>query len=147
MVHSALLAVSLDEEMLSRNGVVVSDATVPDSDLPECSDLAEQLSGRFLIKYLRSDSLNRYSNASGLSHFPGKHFITPTVLCADTVVSSLNLPTYLVKPKFALVLDPSKLHAHGPRKVRGGNGAVEYLLMDGFAADAIVPPPWPREIK
>lgn len=147
MVHAALLAVTLDEEMLSRNGAVVLNSTIPDEDLPECVDLVSQLSGRYLIKYLRSGDVRRYSVMSGIDHFPGQHYLTPTVLCTETVVSTLNLPTPLRTPKYALVLDPGKLRAHGPRKVRGGNGAVEYLLRDGFGVDAIVPPSWPREIR
>ena len=147
MPHAAQLAVSLDEEMLMRNGVDVFAANTGDNELPLCVDLADQIRGRFLIKYVRWKDHRRYSVNSGITHFRGKHYLTPTVLCTDTVVSTLNLPTHLPVPKYALILDPEKIVAHGPRKIRGGSGAVEYLVLNGFDTDAIVPPQWPREIK
>jgi hypothetical protein len=147
MPHAVRLSVSLDEEMLTRNGVTVSHPATPDAALPACADLPDQIKGRFLIKYLRSGDHSRYSSLSGITHYPGKHYLTPTVLCTETVVSTLNLPTNLATPRYALVLDPEKLDAHGPRRVRGGGGAVEYLLLDGFPADAILAPGWPVEVR
>ncbi|MCW2630647.1 MAG: hypothetical protein JWR48_7369 [Mycobacterium sp.] len=133
--------------MLMRNGVDVLPSNTGDHELPQCHDLVDQIRGRFLLKYIRWRDRNRYSVSSGISHFDGMHFLTPTVLCTDTVVPTLNLPTYLPVPKYALIIDPEEVVAHGPRRIRGGGGAVEYLLLNGFDFDAIVPPPWPREIK
>jgi hypothetical protein len=146
MPHAARLAVGLDDEMLTRNAVHVFAASTPESSLPQCTNLVDQLGGRYLLKYLRSGDVGRYSVGSGISHFPGKHYLTPTVLCTETVVPTLNLPTYLPTPEYALILDPQKLVAHGPRRIRGGGGAVEYLLLSGFDLDAIIDPKWPQEI-
>ena len=146
MPHAAQLAARLDEEMLNLKGIYVFPTITAEAALPQCTNLVDQLGGRFLLKYLRSGDVGRYSVGSSISHFPGKHYLTPTALCTDTVVSALNLPTYLPTPEYALILDPAKLVAHGPRRVRGGGGAVEYLLLTGFDLDAIVEPKWPQEI-
>ena len=147
MPHATHLAVTLDEEMLMRNGVEVFPPNMADTDLPEAVDLSEQIKGRLLVKYLRNGDHKRYSTLSGVTHFDGRHWLTPTALCTETVVQTLALPTDLDTPSYALILDPDKIVAHGPRRVRGGSGAVEYFVKNGFDADAIVPPPWPREIK
>lgn len=144
MPHAARLAMTLDEEMLIRNGVTIVPPTTPDSKLPHCIDLADQLSGRSLIKYVRTDDRHRYSVLSSITHFPGVHYLTPTPLCREAVTGALNLPPFAT-PRYALVLDPTKLTAHGPRRIRGGS-AIEYVLLNGFPADAIVPPGWPVEV-
>ena len=144
MPHSVTLAITLDTEMLGRNGVVPSSPWVADVDLPLCTDLSVQLGGRFLLKYIRRADRSRYSILSGINNFPGVHFLTPTAICRDALVSTLCLPLLKV-PSFALVLDPMKLEAHGPRFIRSGVG-IEYVLLKGFPADAIVKPGWGIEV-
>jgi len=146
MPHATQLAITLDEEMLMRNGVDVFRPDTDIDDLPEASDLSEQIGGRFLMKYLRSGDHKRYSVISKKTYFDGLHYLTPTPLCTANVVEALALPTDLDTPSYALILDPKKIVAYGPRRVRGGR-AVEYIVKDGFALDAIVEPRWPRVIK
>lgn len=145
MPHAVNLAINLDDEMLTIRGIKVHPFTTPDTALPHRPDLADELAGRFLIKYVREPDVQRYSIMSGVTHFPGVHFVTPTVLCAEVLQAALHLPPVRPFPKYALVLDPAKLEAYGPRRIRGGQG-VEYLLLNGFSVDAIVPPGWPRKI-
>ena len=98
------------------------------------------------MKYLRSGDHKRFSVIAKTKYYDGKHWLTPTPLCPANVVHALALPTDLEVPSYALILDPNKIVAYGPRRVRGGR-AVEYLVKDGFALDAIIEPQWPREIK
>jgi hypothetical protein len=138
------LAVLLDEEMLRAKSVIVSDAGVPDASLPKCVDLADQVGGRHLIKYLREGDHRRYAGAPAGSYFGGIHYVTPTPLRRRELVRVLNLPTGLPAPRYALLLDPLHLDAWGPRRIRSGRG-IEYLLLNGFSADAISGS-WPIEV-
>ena len=147
MPHATQLAVTLDEEMFMRNGVYVFPPDTDVDDLPEVVDLKDQMRGRLLLKYLRSGTHRRYSINSKIKHFRGQHWLTPTPLCTAAVVKTLALPTDLDTPSYALLLDPERIVAYGPRRIRGGSGAIEYLIKHGFDVDAIVDPPWPREIK
>jgi hypothetical protein len=145
MNHSTDLALALDEEMLGRHGVVIAPPWTPDTALTPCSDLATQLGGRYLLKYVRRDDHRIYSAPSRTARFPGVHHVTPSVICRGDLVSALNLPP-LNPPRYALLLDPARLDALGPRRIRGGR-AVEYVLLHGFTLDAIVPPGWPVEVR
>lgn len=143
MSHAIDVALALDEEMLGVHGVAISSPFVADSALP-VADLSLQLGGRCLIKYVRAADRNRYSVTSGITHFPGVHYLTPTPICGAELVATLNLPPFET-PRFALLLDPLKLVANGPRKIRTGRG-YEYVLLNGFGVDAIVKPGWPVKV-
>jgi hypothetical protein len=105
-------------------------------------NLAAELGDRWLIKYVRHGDHARYSVLAGTPLFSGVHYVTPTPLAQAHVVSVLNLPSHLPAPRFALLLDPKKVEAWGPRRIRGGRG-IEYILRAGFGAAAIVAPGWP----
>src|ERR1700712_2186667 len=109
MPHATQLAITLDEEMLTRNGVMVSPPSTVDDDLPLAVDVSGQLGGRFLMKYLRSGDHKRFSVISGKTYFAGAHWVTPTPLCTANVVEVLALPTDLATPAYALILDPDKV--------------------------------------
>ncbi len=146
MSHAVRLALTLDEEMLAAHGVVIADPWVPDKDLPPCPDLASQLGNRFLVKYVRREDRSRYSPPfSGITTYPGVHYVTPTAICRDELVAILNLPP-LPAPRYALILDPARLDAVGPRRVRSGQ-ALEYVLPNGFPSNAVVAPGWPVEVR
>jgi hypothetical protein len=144
MPHSVNLAITLDEEMLGRHAVYVHPPWAPDSSLPLCADLEAQVGDRFLLKYVRSSDRNHYSVMSGVTYFSGVHYVTPTPICQGELTSVLNLPP-MPAPRFALILDPSKLDARGPRRIRSGRG-IEYVLANGFPRDAIVSPGWPVSV-
>jgi hypothetical protein len=144
MNHATDLSLALDEEMLGRHGVVIAPPWTPDTTLTPCADLAAQLGDRYLLKYVRRDDRTIYAAPSRTAWFSGVHHVTPSVICRGDLVSALNLPP-LAPPRYALLLDPAKLEALGPRRIRGGR-AVEYVLPNGFALDAIVPPGRPVEV-
>src|SRR3712207_1853779 len=60
MPHATAFALNLDEEMLGRHGVAVAPPFTPDHALPVCVDLAGQLGGRYLIKYVRSGDHHQF---------------------------------------------------------------------------------------
>lgn len=140
--HSTVLSTHLDVEMLLARGVKLADSNVPDAALPVCSDLADQLAGRYLLRYVRADTLAAYTFAAPGTHWPATAYVTPTAYCADELAAVLNLPPTLDPPTHAIILDPSSLTASGPRRVRWGTG-VEYVLPNGFTADDMVWPQWP----
>ncbi|MEW1735862.1 hypothetical protein AB0346_07920 [Nocardia beijingensis] len=140
MTHATALAINADINMLQHHGVTVYPENIADSALPPCPDLAQDLGGRYLIKYIRQDSFNRLSAMSGITHFPGRHHVTPTVLCAADLGKALHLPP-LPNPKYALLLNPAKVQAVGPRRILQGIG-IEYILPNGFPVDAIIDPQW-----
>ncbi len=144
--HAVDLSITLDEEMLGRHGISVASPWTPDSLLPPCPDLARQVGDRFLLKYVRRDDRQRYSCFSGITHYSGVHYVTPTAICRQEVVAVLNLPAPLPAPAFALILDANLLEAQGPRRIRSGRG-LEYVLPNGFPSKAIVAPGWPVTVK
>ena len=140
--HSTNLAANLDIEMLHARGVAISDANVPDDDLPVCADLADQLCGRFLLRYVRKAALAAYTFAAPGTAWPDTAYVTPTALCRRETKGALNLPPTLPAPTHAVLLDPANLHATGPRRVRWAP-TVEYILPNGFTVDDVVWPLWP----
>jgi hypothetical protein len=145
VTHATNLSLVLDEEMLGRHRVVVAPPWTPDLALSPCDDLAAQLGGRLLVKYLRKEDRRTYSGSSAVVHFPGIHHVTPTAICLSNLASVLNLPP-LDPPRYALLLDPTRLEALGPRRIRGGR-AIEYVLPRGFPLSAVVPPHGPIEVR
>jgi hypothetical protein len=127
--------------MLLAAGVSIASENTPDDQVPFATNLAAQLSGRYLIKYVRQTDLSRYSSLSGLTYFPGPHFVTPTAIAAPDLPAALNLPP-LPSPSGALLLQPSILTlVRGPRRIAAGIG-VEYILDQGFSLAAVVQPQW-----
>ncbi len=143
--RAADLAIILDEEMLGQHNAAIAAPWTPDDQLPECTSLASELGDRYLVKYLRRGDHTRYSVRSGISYFPGVHFVTPTPLARSQLIPVLNLPSDLPAPRYALLLDPAHVTARGPRRIRGGHG-VEYVLFSGFPSTAIAAPGWPITI-
>jgi hypothetical protein len=138
------LAAYLDVQMLLRRGVKIHDEIVADEDLPVCADAAAELGGRFLIKYLRAHEESRYNTLAGVAFFDGPHWFTPASLAGKDLRVALNLPP-ADRPQRALLLQPELLpDVRGPRRIAGGIG-VEYVVLNGFPAEAIVPPRWPME--
>ena len=85
-------AAILDINMLQRLGVAIASEGTVESDLPPVLDCARELGGRLLIKYIRADAERHYSRFSGVTEFPGPHWLTPTPLNSEEVESALNLP-------------------------------------------------------
>jgi hypothetical protein len=121
--------------MLEAKGIPIADASVVESALPLKSgtEVALELSGRFLLRYLRRAEVNQYAFGSG-----NRHFVTPTAYAAEECAAWLRLPDPAVRRSHVLLLDASKIaEIRGPRWVEGGGG-IEYILPSGFPQGALV---------
>jgi hypothetical protein len=133
-------AAVLDLAMLHRLKVSIADEWAETDDLPMVSDPVAELGGRLLIKYIRPADMVRYSTLSGITDFPGPHYLTPTGLPQAEVEAALNLPP-LDTPAGALLLLPEAvIGLRGPRRIAGGQ-TIEYVC-DSFPLAAIAAPRW-----
>jgi len=95
-------------------------------------DIAAELGGRYLLRYLIRKQYRQFTTGSA-----ALHFVTPTPYSPTEVISWLALPT-TARREFALFLDARRLSdVRGPRRVLLGGG-LEYILASGFPATAIV---------
>jgi hypothetical protein len=127
------LATYLDHDMLLKKTNIASSST-PDTALAVKTGavVAEELSGRLLIRYLRRSEVGQYLYGNS-----ARHFVTPTPYGSADCVTFLALPDPTVKRGHLLLLDPSKIEEiSGPRWVEAGGG-IEYLLPRGFPQAAL----------
>ncbi len=139
----AQLATNLDVQMLVFQGVTVFSSSVPDSGLPvkTGTEVARELAGRPLLRYLRKEDANRYLRGD-----ENRQCVTPTPYSADDVIGFLNLPDPATERTHFLLLQPEKiLEILGPRYICWGQG-IEYILPHGFNSDALVNP-WAVEMR
>lgn len=133
----------LDHQMLIKRGANIAASSTPDAMLAvkAGSAVAEELGGRYLIRYLRRSEVNQYLYGNA-----ARHFVTPTPYAAADCVAYLALPDPTVKRGHLLLLDPSKIEEiSGPRWVEAGR-AIEYLLPRGFPQAALAFR-WALELK
>jgi len=105
--------------------------------------VAGELGNRFLVRYLRATQLNEFRRGS----IGRKHWVTPTAYEPDETIPWLALSPTLLAPSYALLLDPNKIPIiKGPRYVRMGAG-IEYVLPNGFPANAIAGLPWEVNVR
>ena len=107
----------------------------PDDSLPLKSgrDVALELGGRYLLRYMLPHQVDQFREGSR-----ARHFVTPTPYSPEDTVSWLYLPKPTGDRPFVLLLDPASIPSlQGPRWVRLGNG-IEYILPQGFPREAIV---------
>jgi hypothetical protein len=130
------LATILDGEMLEVvHGVQIEARTVPDSKLPLKSgvQVAAELGGRYLLRYVLNRQLGSFLAGSTSSHY-----VTPTPYGSHEAISFLNLPLPRYHRHFLLLLNPLHIEVvQGPRWVRLGSG-IEYILPKGFPKMALV---------
>ena len=101
--------------------------------------VAGELGGRYLLRYLLRHQVGSYINGS-----TDRHYTTPTPYSPADTVSWLTLPSPTRKRDFVMLLDPTKIDTIlGPRWTRLGKG-IEYILPGGFNKDALV---WPWELQ
>ena len=137
------LATKLDVEMLVKQGVKVASSAVPDDDLPlkTGKEVAHELGGRPLVRYLRWEDAGRYLYGDS-----NRHCATPTAYSSDDVVGFLNLPDPITRRTHFLLLNPAKvIELLGPRYILWGSG-IEYVLPEGFPKEALLNP-WGIEIR
>ena len=145
MSSASWLATALDQEMLEvvrSPSVAIAPRATPDSALPSKtgSDVARELGGRYLLRYVLDDQVGEY-----LAGSTAPHWTTPTPYSATDTVSWLALPAPTLIRRYVMMLDPARIpQLLGPRWIRFGKG-IEYLLPSGFPANAVVFP-WELEI-
>ena len=129
------LATVLDQEMIEGRGGTIAARSIADAALPPRSgaDVAAELQGRFLVRYMLRSQVGDYGGGS-----TDKHWVTPTPLCTREIPSFLTIPNPLGRRTHAMLLDPAAItEILGPRWVRGGTG-IEYLLPKGVPAAAVL---------
>lgn len=135
------LATSLDQEMLEvARDVQIAPAFTSDEDLSDHwrktgVRVAEELGGRYLIRYSTTDKNDEYKDARA-----GRFYTTPTPYSSKDTIDWLCLPHAGFARTYFSLFDPSKIHVIlGPRWIRLGDG-IEYVLSEGFEEDALVTP-------
>jgi hypothetical protein len=132
------LATMLDQESLAARGVFIADRATRDEDLEARSgaDVARELSGRMLLRYLLDEQVDLFKDGS-IGH---KHWVTPTPYAPPETIKWLCLPRPNLPRQYVMLIDPAKVNAiKGPRWIRGGLG-IEYFLPDGFPQQALMSP-------
>jgi hypothetical protein len=142
------LATLLDADMIGPHRIYPGNTRV--QDLPTVLDPASELHGRFLLRYVLARHVGELRNGSS-----DPQWVTPTPYAPEETVSWLALPAPTEPREYVLMLDPSRLHGLvGPKWVYMGRG-IEYILTQGFDAEAIVnlspgspiPARWEIEIR
>ena len=138
MGTSSKLAKCLDESMLQEaHGVLIAPSHMLDEDLREKTgpQVADELGGRYLMRYVLANQIQAFSVGSSRVHY-----VTYTPYSPEETIGQLALPKGTEPRSHVFLLRPSKLKkVLGPRWVRGGYG-IEYLLPEGFGKDALVLP-------
>jgi hypothetical protein len=129
------MATLLDQEQIEKSRPIAARprdvASLPDRTGVQ---VAAELGGRFLLRYLTGSQVSEFRDGST----DRDHWVTPTAIAPEEVVSWLALLAAHVPRKHALILDPAKIAViRGPAWIRLGLG-VEYYLPYGFVKAAIV---------
>jgi hypothetical protein len=96
------------------------------------AQVATELSGRYLLRYLLPHQVGQYAAGSG-----DQHWVTPTPYAPEETVSWLALPAPRDPRTYVMVLHPAQIPVIcGPRWVRFGGG-IEYYLPNGFPPAAL----------
>ena len=99
------------------------------------TSVAEELGGRKLLRYLTAVQFGQFRNGSD-----AEAYVTPTPYTSDEAGTWLVLPIPWIRREHVLVLDPARIpRIQGPMLVAGARG-VQYILPEGFPAEAIVVP-------
>jgi hypothetical protein len=125
----------LDQEQIEL-GTAIASRHQPVETMPDRSgkDVALELGGRFLVRYLVDAQLNEFLSGSE----DRGHWVTPTPVAPESVVAWLALFAPLLARRHALVLNPEEIDViRGPAWIRGGQG-IEYYLPSGFPQAAVV---------
>lgn len=125
------LAATLDLDWIAS----VSPPRVRDEELPVLSgeDLAAQLHGRLLLRYLLPEQVGLFLAGSS-----DKHWVTPTAFSPTEAIEALALFRPRDPRTYVLALEPARIErALGPRQVQLGVG-IEYVLPDGFPLEAVL---------
>jgi hypothetical protein len=134
-VTSAWLSTLIDQEQIELTGLIGPHAGDVES-MPDRTgaDVAKELGGRLLLRYLVESQLTAFLDGSD----DRDHWVTPTAISPSDVISWLALFAPNLPRRHALLLDPAKIPTiRGPAWIRLGSG-LEYYLPSGFPKDAIL---------
>lgn len=124
------LATNLDLEMLLARGVIISPSNIPIEDLPikTGEEVADELAGRPLIRYLCRQDVSKYLRGDR-----NPHYTTPTPYSSTDLISFLCLPDPQTARTHCLLLDPQNIEVIlGPRLIQWGGG-IEYIRRMDFS--------------
>jgi hypothetical protein len=129
------LATLLDLEQIEAATVIAPRSQtvegLPDRPGPE---VAAELGGRFLVRYLVESQLDAFLGGST----DRAHWVTPTPIAPEAAVPWLALVAPRVPRMHVLLLDAARVDiVRGPAWIRLGQG-IEYYLPTGFPQTAIV---------
>jgi hypothetical protein len=133
-LSSAMLATLLDQEMLEVvRAIPIASRTTPMAALQKTgAQVANELGGRYLLRYLLREQVGSYAAGSN-----DRHWVTPTPYAPGDTIPWLALPAPTRPRTHVMLLDPSKIATIcGPRWVRFGKG-IEYHLPSGFPPTAL----------
>lgn len=128
---SSWIATTLDQEQIELTGTIAPRSGDVEA-LPDRSGLevANELGGRLLARYLTASQVTAF----GAGSTDRAHWVTPTAISPDEVISWLALFGPHVARQHVLLLDPAKFDViRGPSWIRLGQG-LEYYLPSGFPA-------------
>jgi hypothetical protein len=104
------------------------------------AEIARELGGRKLLRYLRSDQLGAFRDGS-----TDITYVTPTPYTPEETARWLVLPSAHVPRTHVLILDPDRIpYVQGPLWVAAGRG-IQYILPAGFPPEAILVPGAPGQ--
>jgi hypothetical protein len=132
----------LDEQMA---GKAIHAPTVPIDQLPIRSgvEVARELGGRSLLRYVTPNLVHEPDG----SRVGQPTFVTPTPYAPQDPSHFLELPMPHVARPYVIFLDPSQIdRIAGPQYVGPGLG-LQYVLPDGYDAEAVMAPGWAHEVR
>ncbi len=129
------MATLLDQEQIEQTTAIV--ARPQDvRDMPDRRgvDVAAELGGRLVVRYLVDSQVDEFTHGSN----DRGHWVTTTAISPEDVIFWLALYAPRDRRRHALLLDPAKIEIiRGPAWIRLGPG-LEYYLPNGFPEDAVV---------
>ncbi len=138
MAWSPWLATWLDERFLATRGVPV----LPPLSLSAAmylarsgADVANELQGRLLLKYLRRRDLGRLNEGSSYESWAA---ITP--YCSEDIAGWLQLPFKRDPRRHVLLIDPARVPLVAGSYWMAGGCGIQYYLPAGFPGEAVVVP-------
>ena len=138
MGSAAWLATQLDAAMLDK-GIAPVGTPIGHLAMRKGVDVALELAGRPLLRYVPLELAHETRDS--------ETFVCPTPYSVDDLTAFLALPSPKISRDFVIVLDPAKIERiQGPRWCDLGQG-IEYVLPNGYGADAIMAPGWAVPVR
>ena len=133
-MSSSWLSTLLDQERIELVQTIAARAVsvehMPDRSGP---DVVDDVGDRYVLRYLTASQTSEFVDGSDRGHW-----VTPTALSPDQVVSWLALYAPRLPRAHVLLLDLNEIEVvRGPAWIRLGQG-IEYYLPQGFPKSSIV---------